>query len=215
MARSQTWWSPTLLTLQLGAKAGDSAFRQDERLKFLPYPMRWLWNHDADTMLKKTHDANGVNVHAELFALAQRQLKQAHDAGVKILAGTDTPDSFVFAGSGLHDELDLYVQAGLTPLEAIRTATINPAVFAGIADRTGTIAVGKTADLLLLEDDPMRDLASLRRPEAVVLAGHWYPRSTLLKLQEFSLEQAGSLRLNLRLAWDMASSPAMRKQLAD
>jgi hypothetical protein len=215
MARSQTWWSPTLLTLQLGAKAGDSAFRQDERLKFLPYPMRWLWNHDADNMLKKTHDANGVNVHAELFALAQRQLKQAHDAGVKILAGTDTPDSFVFAGSGLHDELDLYVQAGLTPLEAIRTATINPAVFAGIADRTGTIAVGKTADLLLLEDDPLLDLASLRRPEAVVLAGHWYPRTALSKLQEFSLQQAGSLRLNLRLAWDMASSPAMRKQLAD
>lgn len=215
MARSQTWWSPTLLTLQMGAKAGDSAFRQDERLKFLPYPLRWMWNQDADNILKKIHDSDGVNVHAELFALAQRQLKQAHDAGVKILAGTDTPDSFVFAGSGLHDELDLYVQAGLTPLEAIRTATIHPAVFAGVADKSGSIAVGKTADLLLLEDDPLRDLASLRRPEAVVLAGHWYPRELLSRLQEFSLQQAGSLRLSLRLAWDMASSPAFRRQLAD
>lgn len=215
MARSQTWWSPTLLTLQLGARAGDSAFRQDERLAFLPYPLRWMWKLDADGMLKNSHDAKGVNVHADLFALAQRQLKQAHDAGVKILAGTDTPDSFVFAGSGLHDELALYVKAGLTPLEAIRTATVNPAVFAGVADRSGTVAVGKTADLLLLGDDPLRDIANLRRPEAVVLAGHWYPGELLSRLQEFSRRQAGSIRLNLRLAWDMASSPAFRRQLAD
>lgn len=215
MAESDTWWSPTLLTLQLGAKAGDTAFRQDGRLEFVPYPLRWLWQNDADNMHKKAHDSNGANVHAELLELAKQQLKRAHGAGVKILAGTDTPDSFVFAGSGLHDELALYVQAGLTPLQAIQTATINPAVFAGIADRTGTIGPGKTADLLLLKHNPLRDLASLREPEAVILAGHWYPNELLRRLQQFSMQQAGSARLSLRLGWDMVSSAAMRQQFAD
>ena len=215
MALSNTWWSPTLLTLQLGAKAGDTAFRQDSRLKFVPYLLQLLWQGDADAMLKKAYDSKGLNVHAELLVLAQQQVKQAQQAGVKILAGTDTPDSFVFAGSGLHDELALYQQAGLTPLEVIQTATINPAVFSGMAAQTGSVAVGKTADLLLLNHNPLLDLATMRQPQAVVLAGHWYPQVVLQQLESFAEEQANSIRLNLHLLWDMLASPAMRQQFAD
>lgn len=215
MALSSTWWSPTLLTLQLGAKAGDTEFRQDSRLKYVPYLLQLLWQGDADSMLKRSYDDNDLNVHIELLALAQQQLKQAHQAGVKILAGTDTPDSFVFAGSGLHDELELYQQAGLTPLEVIQTATINPAIFAGIAAQTGSIAVGKTADLVLLNHNPLANLASMREPEAVVLAGHWYPNVLLQQLQLFAEDQANSFRLNLHLLWDALMSAPMRQQFAD
>ena len=219
MALSNTWWSPTLLTLQLGAKAGDTAFLQDERLKFVPYLLQLLWQGDADAMLKKAYDSKGLNVHTELLELAQQQLKQAQQAGIKILAGTDTPDSFVFAGSGLHDELALYQQAGLTPLEVIQTATINPAVFtamaAGMSVQTGSVAVGKTADLLLLNDNPLLDLASMRQPEAVVLAGLWYPKAVLQQLENFAEEQAGSIRLNLHLLWNALMSASVRQQFAD
>lgn len=215
MALSNTWWSPTLLTLQLGAKAGEPAFRQDQRLKFVPYLLQLLWQGDADGMLKNAYDSNGLNVHAGLLQLAQQQLKQAQQVGVKILAGTDTPDSFVFAGSGLHDELALYQQAGLTPLEAIQTATINPAIFAGMAAETGSVTVGKTADLLLLNHNPLLDVAHLREPQAVVLAGFWYSKTALQQLETFAEEQANSVRLNLHLLWDMLASPAMRQQFAD
>jgi Amidohydrolase family len=215
MAASQTWWSPTLLTLQLGAKAVDTAFREDQRLKFVPYLMQLQWQSDADNMLKTTFDDKGVNVHAELLALAQKQLKQAKNSGVKILAGTDTPDSFVFAGSGLHDELALYQRAGLSTLEVIQTATINPAIFAGIADKTGSVAVGKTADLILLSQNPLQDLATLRQPEAVVLAGNWYPKDVLRELELFAEKQANSLRINVRLGWDVLRSAPMRVQFAD
>jgi hypothetical protein len=215
MALSNTRWSPTLLTLQLGAKAGDTAFRQDSRLKYVPYLLQLLWQGDADAMLKKAYDSKGLNVHAELLVLAQQQVKQAQQAGVKILAGTDTPDSFVFAGSGLHDELALYQQAGLTPLEVIQTATINPAVFSGMAAETGSVAVGKTADLLLLNHNPLLDLATMRQPQAVVLAGHWYPQVVLQQLERFAEDQANSIRLNLHLLWGMLASPAMRQQFAD
>lgn len=215
MALSSTWWSPTLLTLQLGAKAGDVSFRQDVRLKYVPYLQQLLWQGDADAMLERAQDSKGLNVHAELLVLAQQQLKQAQHAGVRILAGTDTPDSFVFAGSGLHDELALYQQAGLTALEVIQTATINPAIFADMAAETGSVAVGKTADLLLLNHNPLLDLATMREPEAVVLAGHWYPKTVLQQLESFAEEQAGSIRLNLHLLWDMLMSAPMRQQFAD
>jgi hypothetical protein len=215
MALSNTWWSPTLLTLQLGAKAGDPRFRQDERLKFVPYLLQLLWLGDADSMLEAAYDTNGLNVHAELLQLAQRQLKQAQQAGVKILAGTDTPDSFVFAGSGLHDELALYQQAGLTPLEVIQTATLNPAVFTGMAAETGSVAVGKTADLLLLNQNPLQRLATMRQPEAVVLAGFWYPKASLQQLEAFAEDQANSIQLNLRLLWNALMSAPVRQQFAD
>jgi len=215
MALSNTWWSPTLLTLQLGAKAGDPRFRQDERPKFVPYLLQLLWQGDADGMLKNSYDSKGLNVHAELLQLAQQQLKQAQQAGVKILAGTDMPDSFAFAGSGLHDELALYQQAGLTPLDVIQTATINPAVFTGMAAETGSVALGKTADLLLLNYNPLLDLVTMRQPEAVVLAGFWYPKASLQQLEAFAEDQANSFQLNLHLLWNALMSAPVRQQFAD
>jgi adenine deaminase len=121
----------------------------------------------------------------------------------------------VFAGSGLHDELTLYQQAGLTPLEAIQTATINPAIFADMATQTGSVAVGKTADLLLLNHNPLLDLATMREPEAVVLAGFWYPKASLQQLEDFAEEQASSIQLNLHLLWNALRSAPVRQQFAD
>lgn len=215
MAASATWWSPTLLTLQLGAKAGEASFRQDARLSYVPYLLRLLWQADADAMAKHGYDNKGQNVHIELFALAKLQLKQAHSLGVQILAGTDTADSFVFAGSGMHDEMALYQQAGMSSLEVIQTATVNPAVYAGIFAKTGSVTVGKTADLLLLNSNPLKDLTTMRQPEAVVLAGHWYPQVLLQQLMLFAQDQAQSFKLNLHLLWDMLSSAAFRQQFAD
>jgi len=215
MAASDTWWSPTLLTLQLGAKAGEATFRKDARLSSVPYLLRMLWQADASAMAKHAHDNKGENVHIELLALAKLQLKQAHSLGVHILAGTDTADSFVFAGSGMHDEMALYQQAGLSSLEVIQTATVNPAIYAGIFAKTGSVNVGKTADLLLLNDNPLKDLATMRQPEAVILAGHWYPKVLLQQLIFFAKNQAQSVKLNLHLLWDMLSSAAFRQQFAD
>jgi tetratricopeptide (TPR) repeat protein len=102
-----------------------------------------------------------------------------HRAGVPILAGTDAPLVFVFPGHSLHQELAYLVDAGLTPYEALEAATAAPARFLGIADRSGTIAVGKRADLVLLEEDPRRDIANTRRIADVFRDGAWLPRERL------------------------------------
>ncbi|ALZ75581.1 amidohydrolase family protein [Rheinheimera sp. F8] len=215
MARAGVWWSPTLLTLQLGASAADPAFRRDPRLAQVPWLLQKLWQADADGMQRRGRDQQGRPVHAELLALAQQQLKQAVALGVPILAGTDTPDSFVFAGSGLIDELELYTKAGLTPLQALQSATLWPAQYAGVAASAGTVDVGKDANLLLLADNPLQQIQALRQVEGLVLAGHWYDKPRLNALQIFSAEQAGSITLNLQLAWSALQSAQFRQQFAD
>ncbi len=127
-----------------------------------------------------------ASVTSEDRALARRraQVSRAvvsafHRAGVPILAGTDTPMPGVYPGDALHDELALLVEAGLTPRAALRAATLAPARYLGIAATAGSVAVGKRADLVLLDADPARDIRNTRRIAAVVLDGRLLPRAAL------------------------------------
>src|SRR5262249_55626117 len=94
-----------------------------------------------------------------------------HRTGVMLLAGTDAMDAYVLPGPGLHKELELMVEAGLTPLEALRTATRNPAQFMNKLDTLGTIERGKIADLVLLDADPLQQIGSTRKVSAVIAGG--------------------------------------------
>jgi len=98
---------------------------------------------------------------------------------VSILSGTDW-SSFLgekgaLPGGSLHDELALLVDAGFTPTEVLRAATLNPALFVGLSDSLGTIQVGKIADLVLLEADPVQDIHNTRRISVVILKGKLVP----------------------------------------
>jgi imidazolonepropionase-like amidohydrolase len=104
------------------------------------------------------------------------------EAGVPLLAGTDTPSPFSFPGSGLHDELELLVEAGLSPLEALQTATRNPARFLGRLRDLGTVEKGKLADLVLLDADPLKHIGNTRRISAVVIGGRLLDRRALDRL---------------------------------
>ncbi len=215
LADSDSWWSPTLLTLQLGAKAMEPQFREDTRLTTVPWLLRQLWKGDADGSIENGRAADGRYPQQQAFTLALTQVNQAHQLGVKIIAGTDAPDSFVFIGSGLHDELALYVQAGLTPLQALQTATLNAARYSGTAEHSGQIAVGFDADLVLLPANPLVDIQALRQVQGLVIAGQWYDQPRLAQLQQFARVQAGSLRINLHLILGALRSAMFRQQFVD
>lgn len=113
-----------------------------------------------------------------------------HEHGGVVLAGTDTPLEFTIPGFSLHRELEHLVAAGLTPLEALRAATVAPADMLR-APELGRIEVGAAADLMILVDDPTRSLAALDHPRAVVLRGRWYPGTVLRqKLDEVAAAYA-------------------------
>ena len=108
-------------------------------------------------------------------------LRALHRAGVPIVAGTDQ----AIPGHSLHRELELYVAAGFTPLEAIQAATIVPARAMGRDGELGTIEVGKRADLVFVDGDPLADIGALRRISTVVTGGRAYDTATLWRLVGF------------------------------
>jgi imidazolonepropionase-like amidohydrolase len=109
----------------------------------------------------------------QLWRKYEELLRAMQASGVGILAGTDLPDSA--EGGRIHDELALLVEAGLSPMEALQAATRGPAEFFGRLDTEGTIEVGKTANLVLLDANPIQEISNTRRISAVVLKGSLMP----------------------------------------
>lgn len=119
-----------------------------------------------------------------LHRFAKQLARALHDAGVPLMAGTDAMGlPLVAPGVSLHRELELLVEAGLSPRDAIRAATIVPAMFLGREQEFGRIAAGQRADLLLVQSNPLEDLATLQQPLGVMTRGRWYERSRLDAMQ--------------------------------
>src|SRR5262249_11442788 len=105
-----------------------------------------------------------------------------HRAGVPILAGTDTSNPHCFPGFSLHDELAMLVEAGLSPMEALQSATRGPARYLDQLKDLGTVEQGKIADLVLLDANPLEDIKNTRKIAGVVLAGKYLPGARLEKM---------------------------------
>jgi imidazolonepropionase-like amidohydrolase len=111
-------------------------------------------------------------------------------AGVFLMTGTGSPDPYVFPGFSLHDELELLVKAGWTNTQALQAATFNPALFLTKLDRYGVVEEGHAADLLLLDDDPLKDISNTRKISAVILGGRYFGRDELDRMLERAEEMA-------------------------
>jgi imidazolonepropionase-like amidohydrolase len=114
-----------------------------------------------------------------LVSVRRELIKALHDAGAGLLLGSDAPQIFNVPGFSLHRELAAIVAAGLTPYEALRTGTANPAVFFDKIDEFGTIREGLAADLMLVGANPLEDFAALARPDGVMVRGRWLDRAAL------------------------------------
>jgi imidazolonepropionase-like amidohydrolase len=179
LAPYKTWHTPTLMA---GMRRGvhDDSILQDPRLQYAATAFRRQWESTRPKYLaifSESDTAAFLDVLLRIVAAMQR-------AGVGLLAGTDGPVAAFFAAPGfsLHQELELLVSAGLTPIEAIRTATLNPARYFGLEGSIGTVESGKLADLILLSANPLEDIHHTQRIEAVVANGRYFDRTALDKL---------------------------------
>jgi imidazolonepropionase-like amidohydrolase len=178
LAKNCTWQVPTLTMKRAFAFKNDEGFTDDARLKYIPRFMRDWWKKSHARKLTAEEDAERKMV----FRKALELVGAMHQAGVPFMAGADAPMPYVFPGFSLHDELALLVQAGFTPMEALQTATRNPAEFLGKLDELGTIEEAKLADLVLLDANPLQDIRNTQRIAGVVVAGKYLPRSELDKM---------------------------------
>ena len=177
-ARNHTAQVPTLVLLESWAHEHDPRRLRDPRYRYIPELIRNSWEAFADA--PQADVPNSRAVRAERLRWIQQAIGDMQHAGVMILAGTEEGGaSFIYPGFAIHDELQLLVGSGLTPLEALQSATINPARFLHATDSLGTVAVGKRADLLLLDADPLVDIANTKTIRAVIADGRLFDKSRI------------------------------------
>jgi len=109
----------------------------------------------------------------------EKMLKALNEAGASLMSGTDAPLPLMVPGFSLHEELEYMVEIGLSPFEALRTSTYNPAVYLNKLDEYGTVETGKRADLVLLDANPLEDITNTRQISGVMVRGRWYTRTDL------------------------------------
>ena len=158
------------------------------RMRLVPAVIRRNWQAMLGTDLYREMQS----VLGPLVPLYSKNARLLNEAGVVLLAGTDVGIPALIPGISLHEELELLVEAGLTPPEALRTATINPARVLGLADSLGSVEVGKLADLVLLDADPLADIRNTQRIRAVVADGRLYRRADLDRLLAGNAHPVGS-----------------------
>jgi imidazolonepropionase-like amidohydrolase len=167
--RNGTWVTPTFTAQYEVAQWPERAVPGDSLTVYLPDTLR---RYVAGIFPMPDSVPPGADsVGRAMFAKRLRQVAAMHRRGVAVLTGTDAPLRNSPPGFGLHEELALLVQGGLSPFDALRAATLEPARYFGMLDSAGTVAPGRVADLVLLDADPLADIRHTRRIVAVVSNG--------------------------------------------
>ena len=144
-------------------------------LNFLPTYLRKYWTIEINDHLRNRDHLDFINMKKKLYSKYENLVKTLQQAGVKILAGTDMgANPLCFPGIGVLNELEALTNAGLSPAEALRTATFNPALFLEIDSDYGSVESGKVADLVLLKANPLEDINHVRSIWGVILEGELY-----------------------------------------
>jgi len=167
--RNGTWQCPTLTQLRGDTFIEDGNFTNDSRLKYIPPSVKEIW--DPSDVRAGYRMAVGFDLAKREFQKQLEVVGAMRRAGVEFLAGTDTPNPYCFPGFSLHDELALLVDAGLTPMEALQSATLGPAKYLGKLDSLGTVESGKIADLVLLDANPLEDIRNIQKINTVIIGG--------------------------------------------
>jgi hypothetical protein len=178
-AANRTWQVPTFpMLVHLGYVTPESDLGNDPRLKYVPLKVRQFWEQGRNAQVADRTAADFAQ-RAEIFRRSLEIIGKMNAAGVPIMAGTDAPAPNVFPGFSLHEDMAYLVEAGLTPMQALQAATVGPAEFLGRRAEQGTIEMGKRADLVLLDANPLDDIQNTQKIRAVIVNGGLLRRSEL------------------------------------
>ncbi len=181
-ARAGVWNVPTE---SLFEHAASPALEPGEmadwpEMKYMPESTVAQWQRSKTELLA---DINyNADTAARAIYLRHRMIVALHRAGAGLLLGSDAPQIFNGPGFSIHRELEYLVNAGLTPFEALRTGTVNAARFLDSEDHFGTVQTGLTADLVLLDANPLEDIGNSRRIHGVVVNGQWLSKQDIARI---------------------------------
>jgi imidazolonepropionase-like amidohydrolase len=187
VAASGVWVVPTLAAQRILTQSGTTAYNarfEVPEIRFVDEgTLAWWRTLRAPDGTPPAAPDDPRSVRRNAFYGFQRDLVAAlHAAGVPMLVGTDTPNPLLVPGYSIHLELEALAGAGLRSIDVLRGATREPARFMGQAGEWGVVAPGAAADLLLVERNPLEDMATLKRPAGVMVGGRWLERAALERL---------------------------------
>jgi hypothetical protein len=185
--RNGTWQVPTLETKWTQTYIDELFSKGDDRLKYIPATDQQWWSPTTN-FFARYRTSEYIAYKKRLFERELQLVGDMNRAGVRFMTGTDLSGAYVFAGFSVHHEMELLVRAGLTPLEALQASTRNPAIFLGEEKSSGTVEVGKIANLVLLEANPLTDIRNTQRINAVIVKGQYLSKQRLQSL----LDQAAA-----------------------
>ena len=168
---------PTLVVFKHGAHLKEIFSGNYPMLEYTSPKMKGMWkaiwgNQPANEIVTK------------LLSPMQEVVKELYMSGIPLMVGTDLLSPGVIPGYSVHEEMALWQEAGISPVEILRSATIIPAKFMGVNDRLGTVAEGKTASFVLLRSNPLEDIRNADQIESVFLRGRYFSRADLDRLQQ-------------------------------
>ncbi len=171
-AAAGTWVVPTeTLVEQIVNDVAARELGRRAEMQYMPAATVESWVQAKERQQQERGFSHEVA--AKAIYIRRALIRELHDAGAGILLGSDAPQVFNVPGFSVHRELELLVAAGLTPFEALQAGTVNVAEFLGLG--TGVIETGREADLVLLDSNPLQDIAATRRIHGVMARGRWYP----------------------------------------
>ena len=181
-AQSGTWQVPTLIRLRTMHHSADAAYRNDPNLAYVDKTRRALWDK-LGQQFAATVPASAATTFSQYYAAQLRFVGRLQNSGAKLLAGSDLGGIWIIPGFGLHQEFAELASAGLSPLQVLQATTLNGAMFLGRQATMGTVGVGKVADLVLLDANPLLAVASLGKIAGVVLNGRYLGAAELDRMK--------------------------------
>jgi len=170
--------TPTLhlFKLTFGKGRSEESFRAQPDIRFYPQKTVEAWTRASKRYLST---AAPIEKREKYIRIRNQIVKAIYDAGGKIMAGSDTPEWLMLYGHTLHLELIDLRDAGLSDYAALESATKNPAMFLGLSDQAGTIATGKRGDLVLLDANPLEDIANTQKRAGVMIKGQYFTQAEM------------------------------------
>ncbi len=184
---SGTWVVPTMVlweTAFFNERGSADVLSDRPEVRYMPPEVVDRWREAVDTRLASTD----IETNRRVATLRRNILAALHEGGANIALGTDSPQIFSVPGFAMYHEMALYAEVGMTPYEVLEIGTRRPAEYFDAADQFGTIAVGRRADLILLEANPADDIGSVRNRVGVMVNGRWIPADEIeRRLREIAL----------------------------
>ena len=184
---SGTWVVPTMVlweTAFFNERGSADVLSDRPEVRYMPPEMVDRWQEAVDTRLESTD----VETNRRIAELRRNILAALHEGGANIALGTDSPQIFSVPGFAMYHEMALYTEVGMTPYEVLEIGTRRPAEYFDAVDQFGTVAVGRRADLILLEGNPVDDIGRIRNRVGVMVNGRWIPAADIeRRLREIAL----------------------------